>query len=111
MSRRMMILLWVSTGLVALCLTAATMSLSARVKEQADVGIDVYLVGRSVLIHLRGEPKTVSPIVAVVGRDTPGTVVDSATYRSQVWYYVKTKDGDGWIRSDYISKTQGANGK
>ncbi len=103
MSRRMMILLWVGTGLVVLCLTAVTMSLSVRAKEQTDVGIDVYLVGRGALIHLRGEPKTVSPIVAVVGRDTPGTVVDSSTYRSQVWYYVKTKDGEGWIQSNYIS--------
>jgi len=101
MSKRLLRYLWILTGLVALVLAAATLSLIVRARAQVSHGVTAQLAGSS-LFHLREQPVFSSRIIAILERGTTVTVVNSVTENDQTWYRVQAGEESGWIQAQYV---------
>ena len=103
MSKKLLSRLWILTGLVALVLLVATVSLTSRAASQADQTVTVYLTGGGRLFQLYEEPDRLARVRSVLDYGTAVEVVDSTKDMDQQWYYVEVEDKSGWIPAEYIS--------
>ena len=102
MSKKLISRLWVLTGLVALVLLVATVSLASRATSQSDQAVTVYLTGGR-LFQLYEEPDRLSRVRSVLDYGTAVEVVDSTQDMEQQWYYVEVEDKEGWIPAESVS--------
>lgn len=105
MSSKAISILWKLTGLVAVGLLLATISLVLRYREYANVEVKAYTSGPVASIYLREKPSDQSKIVTVIPRGTPVTIIGSFSQEDQTWYQVKSGDHAGWMAANHISLT------
>jgi len=102
-SKKLFSRLWILTGLVALVLLVATVSLASRAISQTDQTVTVYLTGSGRLFQLYEEPDRLARIRSVLDYGTAVDVVDSTEDGDQLWYYVEVEDKKGWIPAESVS--------
>ena len=104
MSKKTRRILWAVTGIVALFLAVATLTLAARARSQAILGQSVYLTGRGSAAKLHQEPNPDSPVVAALVHGSTVIVLDQDSQDGQTWYLVR-KDimTPGWILASSVS--------
>lgn len=103
MSKKIISVLWVLAGLVAVVLLVATIGLAVKARDQADRGVTAYLTSGSKLVILLKQPSQAGIVAAIVERGTAVAIVDAITESDQTWYHVKAGTDSGWVQAEYIS--------
>lgn len=94
---------WLLTGIVALILLVATISLTTKTVLNASSGHTAYLTSPTQLIYLHEEPNAYSKSVAIKEHGTAVTVFQTHRGGNQTWYFVNADETSGWVTESRIS--------
>lgn len=78
-------------------------AVEAAAEAQFQEGESVQFVSSSFLVALHPEPGDPTA-EAHVARGESGTVEGSEIFEDEIWYYVSTDAGEGWVNAEFINR-------
>lgn len=107
MSKKITRYLSIITGIAAVILLAATITLSIQAGEQKNISqqsIPVYLTSNQPMVILLQEPDPGSIVATILARGTPVEATDYSKRGSITWYHVVIDENiSGWVQAEFIS--------
>jgi hypothetical protein len=97
MSKKTLTLLWVVTGLAALSLLAATISLAAKASPADVAGSDAVVSNTGEAVYLRASPGATRRILSILAPGEPVTILSEETRNQRIWFFIETETLTGWV--------------
>ena len=95
--------LWAITGLAALILLIATVTLFRRADQIEESGIVGYVANGGPAVFLRDQPSSSGAVLTILEPGVSVRVTDSTTRGNVDWYQVVTEENAGWLHKSRIS--------
>lgn len=105
MSKRVSRILWITTGIAALLLAAATIHLDQRARLQAPLGETMYIQGAGGSAPIWPQPGKAEGDPDPAQSGAPVTVLDLEQTDDGVWYYIEGALSRGWVREGSLRET------
>ncbi len=107
MSKRINLILWGITGLVALILLIRTVNFSIQSNEQIasdSQTISAYLSGEYPKVILLVEPNPRSLVATIEARGTSIVVTEYLRRSGEDWFHININETEaGWVQGEYVS--------
>lgn len=95
------------TGIAALILLAATVTLSIQANQQKNIAqqnVPVILTSNQPMVILLQEPDPVGIVATILAHGTPVEAIDFTKRGGITWYLVVIDESiSGWVQAEFIS--------
>lgn len=94
---------WILTAAVAFALGLMTVLLAIRTLEVAQMGSQAYVIGSSLGVYLRDEPKGSGHVLSVLSRNQEVRLLETEEHDGRLWARIRVGAKTGWLLTSNLS--------